>query len=129
MPAARKIGWAQLRVGLMALEALIVVAARVFVCSGSKRLFARTVTLYTYMDDAVGLTPSAPVRLNGILAGKVNRVELSGESNPQRVIRIVMDIDTNMLRNIPVDSVASLSAENVLGTKFITIPRGQRGVL
>ena len=128
MPAARKVSWAQLRVGLMALGALIIVFALVFVMSGSKRLFARRVTLYTYMDDAVGLTPSAPVRLNGILAGKVNRVELSGESNPQRVIRIVMDIDNNMLPNIPVDSVASLSAENVLGTKFINIRRGQGDV-
>ena len=39
-----------------------------------------------------------------------------------------MDIDTDMLPNIPVDSVASLSAENVLGTKFINIRRGQSHV-
>ena len=125
MPAAQKVGWAQLRVGLMAFVALIIVFALVFVMTGSRRFFARRELLYTYMDSAVGLTPSAPVRLNGLLAGKVKTVELSGDSAPQRVVRIVMEIDDEMLRHIPVDSISSLSAENVLGTKFINIRRGQ----
>ena len=33
-------------------------------------------TLYTYMDDSAALAPSSPVRINGILAGKVKKVAL-----------------------------------------------------
>jgi phospholipid/cholesterol/gamma-HCH transport system substrate-binding protein len=113
----------------MAVVAMILVTVLIFLLSGNKKLFAHNVKLYTYMDDAVGLASKAPVRLNGILAGSVAKVDLSGESNPKRVIKVEMDIDQAMLKNIPVDSVAALSAENVLGTKFVNITRGVSPVL
>ncbi len=125
MPAAKKVGWAQLRVGLMALAALIIVFVLVFVLAGNKKLFAKNDIVYTYMDDAVGLAVGAPVRLNGLLAGKVKTVELSGENRPLRIIKVAMQIDAEMLKQVPVDSIASLAAENVLGTKFINIRKGQ----
>lgn len=124
MPAAHKVGWAQLRVGLMAIAALVVVGVLVFLLTGSKKLFAKKDIVYTFMDDSAALATGSPVRLNGILAGEVTQVELSGEVSPQRVIRITMEIDREMMPRIPVDSVAALSAENVLGTKFINIRRG-----
>src|SRR6202035_4029455 len=35
-----------------------------------------------------------------------------------------MEIDRKMISEIPVDSVSGISAENVLGTKFINIKKG-----
>ena len=125
MPAAHKVGWAQLRVGLMALAALIVTGMLVFLLTGTKKIWTRNEMLYTYMDDAVGLASSSPVRLNGILVGEVKEVSLSGEAAPNRIIRIAMEVDRDMLRQIPVDSLAALSAENVLGMKFINIKKGR----
>lgn len=124
MAAAHKVGWAQLRVGLMALGALIILAFLIFFLTGTKKLFADREIVYTYMDDSVALAAASPVRLNGILAGKVKTVELSGEPAPQRIIKIAMEIDREMMDNITVDSVAAISAENVLGSKFINIKRG-----
>jgi phospholipid/cholesterol/gamma-HCH transport system substrate-binding protein len=109
----------------MALAALIIIFVLAFTLAGDKKLFAKNDIVYTYMDDAVGLSTGAPVRLNGLLAGKVKSVELSGESTPLRVIRVALQIQRDMLQQIPVDSVASVAAENVLGTKFINIRRGQ----
>jgi phospholipid/cholesterol/gamma-HCH transport system substrate-binding protein len=128
MPAAHKVGWAQLRVGLMALAALAITGVLVFFLTGTKKLFADRETIYTYMDDSAALASGSPVRLNGILAGKVKKVELSGETTPQRIIRIAMEVDKDMLPQIPVDSIAAISAENVLGAKFINIRKGQSPV-
>jgi len=125
MPAAKKVGWAQLRVGMMALAALAIVFVLVFVLAGKKKLFAKNELVYTYLDDAVGLSTGAPVRLNGLLAGKVKSVVLSGETKPLRIIKVGLELDKDMLKQVPVDSVASIAAENVLGTKFINIRKGQ----
>jgi phospholipid/cholesterol/gamma-HCH transport system substrate-binding protein len=71
------------------------------------------------------LTPGSPVRINGIQAGSVDNVALSGETNPLRIIKVDFNVDEDMLRQIPVDSVASISSDNLLGsTKFLQITKG-----
>ncbi|HYO84385.1 MAG TPA: MlaD family protein [Bryobacteraceae bacterium] len=125
MPAAHKVGWARLRVGVMAIVALVIVAVLVVLLTSNKKLWASTSVVYTYLDDSAALANGSPVRLNGILAGEVTKVQLSGETGPQRIIRVEMELETEYLRQIPIDSVAAISAENVLGAKFINIKKGQ----
>jgi phospholipid/cholesterol/gamma-HCH transport system substrate-binding protein len=127
MASPHKVGWAQLRVGLMAIAALAILGVLIFLLTGTGNLFAKKSVVYTYMNDSAALAPSAPVRINGIVSGKVEKVELSGESTPRRIIRVTMEIETEKLPQIPIDSVAAISAENVLGTKFINIRKGQSG--
>ncbi len=128
MPSAQKVGWAQLRVGIMALCAMALLAVMIFLLTGNSKLFSKDEVIYTYMDDSAALAKGAPVRLNGISVGKVKDIALSGESTPQRVIKISLEIEKKMLPMIPVDSVAAISAENVLGTKYINIKKGQSNV-
>ncbi len=109
----------------MAIAGLLLLAVLIFLLTGERRFFAEKVTIHTYLDDSAALTKGAPVRLNGILIGNVTSVGLSGETAPLRVIRVDMEVDRTMLPSIPVDSVASITAENVLGTKYINIKIGQ----
>ena len=102
-----------------------IVGLLAFLLSGTKKLFTDDVTIFTYMDDAAALANGSPVRLNGILVGKVKTVGLSGENTPQRIIRVTMAVERQFLPQIPVDSLAAISAENVLGAKFINIKKGQ----
>lgn len=125
MPSAKKIQWAQLRVGIMAIVAMAILSVLVFLLTGTKGFFVSKAKLHTYMDDSAALAVGAPVRLNGIIIGDVANVGLSGDKKPRRVVRIDMSVDAGMLRSIPVDSEAAISAENVLGTKFINIKMGQ----
>src|SRR5678815_3696897 len=121
MPSPRKIAWAQLRVGIMAIIALIIIGVLVFLLTGSKKIFTRNTIIYTYLADSAALAKGSPVRLNGILIGSVKRVELSGEKAQRRQIRVHLEVEQNMLKQIPVDSQAAIAAENVLGAKFINI--------
>jgi phospholipid/cholesterol/gamma-HCH transport system substrate-binding protein len=80
-----------------------------------------------YTSDAAGLTSGAPVRINGIQAGNVKSVELSGENNPARIIKVDLSVDQAMLRQIPVDSIASIASDNLLGSsKFLQISKGTK---
>jgi phospholipid/cholesterol/gamma-HCH transport system substrate-binding protein len=93
--------------------------------AGSQGLFKSKTRLYTFMSDSSALAAASPVRLNGILIGKVSSVDLSGQSAPRRVVRITLEIDNDFLTAIPTDSQALIAAENLLGTKFINIKKGK----
>jgi phospholipid/cholesterol/gamma-HCH transport system substrate-binding protein len=125
MPTAQKIGWAKLKVGLMAILAMVILGVLIFYLTGSTKFFAKEVDVYTYMDDAASIIKGAPVRLNGIGIGSIDDVQLSGDKNPRRIVRIALKIEADKLALIPADSVAAISAENLLGTKFINIKKGQ----
>jgi phospholipid/cholesterol/gamma-HCH transport system substrate-binding protein len=109
----------------MAVFALVILGALVFLLTGTKKLFTSDTIIYTYLPDSSALAKGSPVRLNGLLVGEVKNVELSRDMNPRRTIRVHLEIEKDQLPNIPVDSLAAIAAENVLGAKFINITRGR----
>jgi phospholipid/cholesterol/gamma-HCH transport system substrate-binding protein len=125
MPSESKTSWAKLRVGIMAIVAMVILAVVIVLITGSTNIFTAHATIYTYLSDAATLTNGAPVNLNGILIGKVKDIRLSGLQDPQKIVRIAMQVEEGKLAAIPVDSVTSISAANVLGTKFINIKKGK----
>src|SRR6202040_2113746 len=67
----------------------------------------------------------APVRLNGITAGKVAGVDFLGFNETNPLVGNTKQIDNEFLPLIPVDSMAGIAAENLLGTKYINIKKGR----
>ncbi len=124
MPAAHKVAWSQLRVGIMSMAALITLAVLIFLMTGADNPFQKKATLYTYMEDSAAMTDGSAVRLNGIFIGKLKRIEITGEKDNRRAIRMTMEVDRKYLPMIPDDSLIGFSAENVLGAKFLNIHRG-----
>jgi phospholipid/cholesterol/gamma-HCH transport system substrate-binding protein len=125
MPVASRAKWARLKVGLMTIVALALVGALIFLMAGSQGLFKSKTDVYTYLGDSAAIADGAPVRLNGIYIGKVTHVTLSGSSEPRRVVKVELQIDNEFLPSIPVDSQATIAAENLLGTKYINIKKGR----
>jgi phospholipid/cholesterol/gamma-HCH transport system substrate-binding protein len=122
--ASPKVSWSKLRVGITALVAMAIVGTLVFLLTTSGNILKRKFTLRMYMDDASGTQEAAPVRLNGIPVGNIKKIELSGDKNPNRAVEFLMEINGEFQRDIPVDSVATISASNLLGDKFVNITRG-----
>jgi len=125
MPVSSKAKWSELRVGVMAAAALGILGFLVFLLAGSNSLFKSTSELYTYFDDSANIAVSAQVTLNGINIGKVNRVALSGSSQPGHIIKVTLEVEDRYLPSIPVDSQAIITAGNLLGTKYINIKKGR----
>ncbi len=124
MPQQTRAKWAQLRVGVMALIALIIVGVLIWLLSGSQGFFKSKSDIYTYLPDSAAISDGADVRLNGILIGKVSQVGLSGSADPHRAVRVTMEVDNNFLPSIPVNSQAQITAGNLLATKYINITKG-----
>jgi phospholipid/cholesterol/gamma-HCH transport system substrate-binding protein len=117
--------WARLKVGVLALFAMSILAVLIFLITGNTDIFESNVVIYTFMADAAALTNGAPVNLDGIPIGKVKTIALSGSRDPMRLVRLDMQIPEHQLKNIPSDSLASISSANVLGTKYINIKSGK----
>jgi phospholipid/cholesterol/gamma-HCH transport system substrate-binding protein len=125
MPLERKTTWARLRVGVMAIVALVILGVLIVLLSGSNGLFKKEVLLYTYFDNSGAITPGSPVRLNGILIGKVTAVDLTGSNQPGRIVKLTLEVDNNFLPQIPEDSKSETAQLNLLGTKYIFIAKGK----
>ena len=125
MALQEKKKWAQLKVGLLAVVSLCILAFLIFLMTSTKGLFTSRSDIYMFLDDSAAVADGAPVRVNGITAGKVSKVALSGENRPNRVVKITLQVDDNYLATIPIDSRAQIAAENLLGTKYINIKKGQ----
>lgn len=125
MPVQSKASWARLKVGIMALVSLAILAVVIVLITGDRSIFEGNSSLYTYLSDSAALTPGAVVTLNGIPVGTVKKIELSGLADPQKQVRIVMNVRDRYLPEIPDDSLTGITAGNLLGTKFINITRGK----
>lgn len=124
MAAPSKVSWAQLRVGIMAAVALILLGVLIFYMTSGKSPFARDKNIYSYLDTAPGIAKGAPVRLNGLTVGNVEKVEFSGDKRPGRFIRIEMKIFEQDVAKIPSDSKVSVGSENLLSGRLIDIQKG-----
>ncbi len=125
MADPKKIRWSQLKVGIVAFAAMIILAVLIFLLTGSRGIFEHNEPLRTYLEDASGIADSAPVRLNGILVGTVRSVRISGEKDPKRAVEFVLSIQEKFMKEIPEDSTTEVTASNLLGDKFINITKGQ----
>lgn len=114
-----------MRVGLTALFAMCMLAVLVFYMTSSKSFFRTEATLSTFMENAGGLSPGQVVRLNGLPAGEVEKVELSGDRRRERTVRIKFRVDEKLLKDIPVDSTVMIGSENLLSGRFLAILRGR----
>jgi len=125
MAIQSRVSWARLKVGILAIFAMTILAVLIFLITGQTSIFESQVMIYTYMADAAALTKGAPVNLDGIPIGKVKVIGLSGSKDPMRLVRIDMEVTRRSLKDIPNDSLASISSANVLGTKYINIKSGK----
>ncbi|MEO7651330.1 MAG: MlaD family protein [Bryobacteraceae bacterium] len=125
MPSAQKVSWAQLRIGIMAAVAILIMAALVFLLTGSGDIFTKNVYIYTYLDDSAAMAAGSNVRLNGLLVGSIEDISFSGLKQPGKIVVIRMKIKKALLPQIPEDSEAGITAANLLGDKFINITKGK----
>ena len=125
MAESSKVHWSQLRVGLVALVAIVIAIAFIFLLTSRQGIFTSYASLRTYMSDASGLQEGTAVRLNGITIGYLDKERLTNSANPRRAVQLDMNIQEKHLRDIPVDSVAQITASNLLGEKFIDITKGK----
>jgi phospholipid/cholesterol/gamma-HCH transport system substrate-binding protein len=112
--------WARFRVACVSVAALTILAVLLWLLTGGA-IFQEQTRLFVYVPDATGIDINSPVRVNGILIGKVDRVELSGSKDPLRIVRLSLKISRDSLAMMPTGSFADLGTEDPAGNKFVDI--------
>src|SRR5262245_5818617 len=67
----------QFRVGVMVLATIIILAILLLLFGDLPSLVKGTRTIYFEFPQAPGVTPDTPVRVNGVLIGRIKEVELN----------------------------------------------------
>ncbi len=125
MPSAAHVAWAKFRVATMIACAMGILSVLVYLLLGGADAFQPAVTVYGYMTDLAGLGKKSAVQFNGIHVGEVTDAALSGLKDPKKIVRIDMAIMRQYLKFIPEDSTLEVTAQNVLGDKFVNVNEGK----
>jgi phospholipid/cholesterol/gamma-HCH transport system substrate-binding protein len=112
-------------VAIAVLAACLLIAVPGFLLFRAKDLSPGYVPLRTYLDDAAGLMDGTQVRLDGIPIGYLDAQKLTGSRDLKRKVEFDLQVRERFLREIPVDSLAGLASDNLLGDQFIGIHRGK----
>src|ERR1017187_6411233 len=109
---------------LLVVSTAIVLVLSWLLTGGGGELFEPKSDLHSYMQDASGLIVQAAVQLNGIQIGKISDIQLSGLSDQKKVVWIEMKVKSRYLHAIPVDSTVTITADDLLGDKYLNISSG-----
>ncbi len=117
--------YAGARVTALIAIAVFIACTLIFLLTGSgQELIHRMVVIRTYFDDGTGLVRTADVQLDGIKIGEVKAVRLTDSQDRSRTVEVDMKVQKNFLRSIPDDSKTEITADNLVGNKYINIKRG-----
>jgi phospholipid/cholesterol/gamma-HCH transport system substrate-binding protein len=122
LPSQRQVKWAQLRVGLTVIFAVVVLAVLIFLMTGTGGLFTPKIIIKSYFDNAGGVRVGAPVALQGVTIGNVSAVKVVPDHGLTPV-EIDMRIVTKFAEDIPKDAVSTIASVGVLGEAYIDIDR------
>ncbi len=128
MAQHKQLTWTELRVGLFVLASTALLVVVIFYVTGAGALGPKY-RLHTLLPEVDGLTVGAPVRLDGVEIGNVEKIFVAlpkpGEQPLKtRSIRVDMRIQKQFQDYIRSDSSAGLITEGLLGNRYVDIDRG-----
>jgi phospholipid/cholesterol/gamma-HCH transport system substrate-binding protein len=131
MAQHKQLTWTELRVGLFVLAGAVLLAVVIFYVTGTTG-FGPKYRLRAFLPEVDGLTIGAPVRVDGVEVGNVERIEIAvpkpGEQTTKdRNIEIDLRVQSKFQTYIRSDSSAGLITEGLLGNRFVDIDRGYVG--
>jgi phospholipid/cholesterol/gamma-HCH transport system substrate-binding protein len=125
MPSTAEVAWAKVRVATMIGCALSILSLLCYLLLGGADAFQPAVTVFGYMPDLGGLGRKSAVQFNGVKVGEVTETALTGLKDQKKIVRIDMAIRRRYLAAIPEDSTLEVTAQNVLGDKFVNVNEGK----
>jgi phospholipid/cholesterol/gamma-HCH transport system substrate-binding protein len=114
-----------LATGLFLIAGVMLFALGIFLIGNRHEAFSHHVSLYSEFADVDGLTKGSKVRVAGMDAGQVTRIDVP--NSPGSRFRIQMRINERLHGLVRTDSVVSIDTEGVVGETFLTIHPGSPG--
>ena len=122
MPRTRSLAWAELKIGLVSIFAIVMATTLIFLLSGSGGFFWQRYSLKTMFANIAGLKEGAPVRVAGVEVGSVSELNFIGDR-----VEVVMEVNKDHQQRITSTSVASLGSVSLLGEAAVDITASSSG--
>jgi hypothetical protein len=131
MAQHKQLTWTELRVGLFVLAGAVLLAVVIFYVTGGSG-FGPKYRLRAFLPEVDGLTVGAPVRVDGVDVGNVEKIVIAVPKpgvpvSKDRNIEVDLRLDKNYQTYIRTDSSAGLITEGLLGNRYVDIDRGYVG--
>jgi phospholipid/cholesterol/gamma-HCH transport system substrate-binding protein len=122
MPRTRSLAWSELKIGIVAITAIILATILIVAVGGAAGFSWQRYTLKTRFADVKGLKSGAVVRVAGVEVGKVSDVSLSGAE-----VEVLVEVKKGNEERITTDSRASIGSLSLLGEPVIDISPATTG--
>jgi phospholipid/cholesterol/gamma-HCH transport system substrate-binding protein len=122
MPRTRSLAWSQLKIGMLAIAALVLTAVIIFAVGGQGGFTWERYELKTKFSDVKGLKSGAVVRVAGVEVGKVTAVDFVGAD-----VQVTLEINKKMRSRVTDQSRAMIGALSLLGDSVIDITPASQG--
>ena len=122
MPRTRSLAWSELKIGIVAVTALILAAMLIISVGGQGGFAWQRYELKTKFADVKGLKSGAVVRVAGVEVGKVTAVSLLGSE-----VQVTLEVNEENQQRITTESRASIGSLSLLGEPVIDITPSLQG--
>jgi phospholipid/cholesterol/gamma-HCH transport system substrate-binding protein len=122
MPRTRSLAWAELKIGIVALLALVITTVFIFLLSGEGGFFWQRYAIKTVFANVAGLKEGAPVRVAGVEVGSVTDVQFMGDR-----VEVTMEVGEEHQPRITTRSLATLGSVSLLGESAIDVTADSQG--
>jgi phospholipid/cholesterol/gamma-HCH transport system substrate-binding protein len=128
MAQHKQLTWTELRVGLFVLAAVVLLIAVIFYVTGAGGGLGPKYRLRVFLPEVDGVTVGAPVRVDGVDVGNVDKIIIAhtapGQQGRNRNIELDLRVQKSYQDYIRTDSSAGLVTEGLLGNRYVDIDRG-----
>src|SRR5687767_6614283 len=122
MPRTRSLAWAELKIGLISIFAIVMTLVLIFLLSGEGGFSWQQYELRTRFDNVAGLKPGALVRVAGVEVGSVTATRFDGDR-----VDVAMKVNEKYRPLITSESVAVLGSVSLLGESAVDITAASQG--
>jgi phospholipid/cholesterol/gamma-HCH transport system substrate-binding protein len=117
MPRTRSLAWSELKIGFLALAALLLAVFLIFLVGGEGGgWFARQYHLKTRFNNVMGLKEGGLVRVGGVEVGRIINMQFVGAQ-----IEVAMELAQSMQDRVTTDSRATIGSLSLLGEGVVDI--------
>jgi phospholipid/cholesterol/gamma-HCH transport system substrate-binding protein len=122
MPRTRSLAWSELKIGIVAVAAILLAALIIVAVGGAAGFSWQRYELRTRFPDVKGLKSGAVVRVAGVEVGKVSEVRFADAD-----VEVLLEVRDDMQQRITTESRASIGSLSLLGEPVIDISPSTQG--
>jgi phospholipid/cholesterol/gamma-HCH transport system substrate-binding protein len=116
MPRTRSLKWSELKIGIMAVVALLIAGALILALGGEGGFFWQRYNLKVKFSNAAGVQVGSPVRVAGVTVGAVTDMDFVGSE-----VDMLLQLHEDNRERIRTTSRATIGAVSLLGEGAVDI--------